>query len=323
MDKRILGRIDKQLLILNKHRPLKEVAVRKLRDQFSIEMTYNSNAIEGNKLTLKETYLVLREGITVKGKNLKDHLEAKNHEDALRYLFDLVDSKKKISITNALIRELHQLVVKDTERDMAGKYRKTNVAILGSKHKPAPGFRVQEEMDNFIDWCNRNEKKLHPIEFAAKLHHMFVHIHPFEDGNGRTGRLIMNLFLMRTGFPIAVILKSDRAKYYRALENADSGDVTSLLRLIAQAVERSLQIYISAIESSEEDEEFLPLSKIAKDTPYSAKYLNLLINKGLLAGKKDGRNWMTTVKAIKEYEKGRMRVRISKKKKLTPVKTSR
>jgi Fic family protein len=314
MDKRIFDRLDKKLLTLNKHRPLKATVVQKLRDQFSIEMTYNSNGIEGNKLTLKETYLVLREGITVKGKNLKDHLEAKNHEDALKYLFQLVDSKKKISITNALIRELHQLVIKDTERDLAGNYRRTNVAIPGSHHKPVPGFRVQEKMDEFVKWCTHNEKKLHPIEFAAKLHHMFVHIHPFEDGNGRTGRLMMNLFLMRLGFPIAVILKSDRTKYYRALESADKGDVGSLLKLIAQAVERSLDIYIATIESSGIDDEFLPLSKIAKGTPYSSKYLNLLINKGLIAGIKEGRNWLTTKKAIKEYEQTRMRDRKPKKK---------
>ncbi len=314
MDKRLLSRIDKLLTKLNDNRPLKSSVVDKLREQFLIEMTYNSNAIEGNKLSLKETYLVLREGITVKGKNLKDHLEAKNHEEALKYLFELVDSKKRISISNSLIRELHQLVVKDTENQIAGVYRKTNVAILGSTHKPVPGFRVQEEMNKFVQWVPNGMAKLHPIEFAAKLHHRFVHIHPFEDGNGRTGRLLMNLFLMRQGYPIAIILKSDRVKYYKALEKADKDDFESLIRLIAQAVERSLNVYIQAIESTSNEGEFLPLSKIATKTTYSAKYLNLLINKGLLAGKKEGRNWLTSMKDIKDYEETRLRIRKPRKK---------
>jgi Fic family protein len=314
MDERLLNRIDKLMARLNENRPLKRSVVEKLREQFLIEMTYNSNAIEGNKLSLKETYLVLREGITVKGKNLKDHLEAKNHQEALKYLFDLVDGKKRISISNSLIRELHQLVVKDTENRIAGEYRKTNVAILGSTHKPVPGFRVQEEMDKFVQWVPTGMTKLHPIEFAAKLHHRFVHIHPFEDGNGRTGRLLMNLFLMREGYPIAIILKSDRVKYYKALEKADKEDFESLIRLIAQAVERSLNVYIEAIESTGNEGEFVPLSKIESKTTYSAKYLNLLINKGLLAGKKEGRNWLTSMKAIKDYEVSRLRIRKPRKK---------
>lgn len=313
MDKRLLSRIEKLLGRLNKNRPLKRSVVEKLREQFLIEMTYNSNAIEGNKLTLKETYLVLREGITVKGKNLKDHLEAKNHEEALKYLFELVDSKKRISISNSLIREIHQLVVKDTENQIAGEYRKTNVAILGSKHRPIPGFRVQEEMDKFVQWIPKAMTKLHPIEFAARLHHRFVHIHPFEDGNGRAGRLLMNLFLMRQGYPIAIILKSERLKYYNALEKADKGDFDSLMRLMGQAIERSLNIYIQAIEATNDENEFMPLSKIAINTSYSAKYLNLLINKGLLGGQKEGRNWLTSMKEIRDYESTRLRMRKPRK----------
>ena len=316
MDIRIYNRIDKTLDTLNKHRPLKKIVIEKLRDQFSVEMTYNSNAIEGNQLTLKETYLVLREGITVKGKKLNDHLEAKNHEDALKYLFELIDSKNKVKISNSLIRELHQLVVKDTESRIAGTYRKTNVAILGSSHKPVAGFRVQEEMDQFIQWCSRSESKFHSIDFAARLHHMFVHIHPFEEGNGRTGRLLMNLFLMRKGFPIAIILKSDRAKYYKALERADKGDFSPLIRMVAHSIERGLQAYIGAVESGAgKDEELFPLAALAKETTYSAKYLNLLVNKGLIQGKKEGRNWVASKSAIMEYEKSRIRLRSSRKKK--------
>jgi Fic family protein len=315
MDKRILDRIEKEMLILKKHRPLKKSTVDKLRDQFSIEMTYNSNAIEGNQLTLKETYLVLREGITVKGKNLKDHLEAKNHEEALKYLFELVDSSKRLTFNHNLIRSLHQLIVRDTDQKIAGNYRKSNVAILGSSHKPVEGYRVQEGMDKFIKWCSKEEINLHPIIFAAELHHRFVHIHPFEDGNGRTGRLLMNLFLMRSGYPICIIKKSDRQKYYRTLQSADKEQLDPLIKLIAQSVERSLQIYISAIQDSSANTEYLSLASIAKGTKYSPKYLNLLINKGLLAARKEGRNWQTTKEAIKEYELSRLRIRVPRKKK--------
>ena len=134
LDSRILVRLDESLAELNRHRPLKQNILKKLREQFTVEMTYHSNAIEGNRLTLKETLLVLREGVTIKGKNLQEHLEAKNHEEAMHFFFEVVDSKKKITLSQSLIRQLHQLVVKDTESKTAGAYRTTDVQILGSKH---------------------------------------------------------------------------------------------------------------------------------------------------------------------------------------------
>lgn len=310
MDQRTLSRLDSALSQLNSYRPLSASVVRKLREQLAIDMTYHSNAIEGNKLTLKETYLVLREGITVKGKNLNDHLEAKNHQEAIHYLFDLVDSKKRTELTHSLIRTLHQLIVQDTEKSIAGKYRTTDVAILGSTHSPTPGYRVRTEMDQFILWVKRNERKMHPVLFAAEAHHRLVHSHPFEDGNGRTGRLLMNLLLMRSGYPMTIILKPDRKKYYQALEAADRGKLELLTRLIAQAVERSLITYLKAIRGTRSrKEELITLSELAKDTTYSAKYLNLLVNKGLLQAMKQGRNWYSSQKALQEYESGRLRKR--------------
>jgi Fic family protein len=310
MDARQLQRIESALKTLNSHRPLSPSIVNKLREQFIIDMTYHSNAIEGNQLTLKETYLVLREGITVKGKNLKDHLEAKNHEEALHFLFNLANSKKKAVINHSLIRALHQLVVKDTEKSIAGKYRTTDVAILGSSHRPVSGYRVQTEMDRLIEWMKKNERKMQPIEFASRVHHQFVHIHPFEDGNGRTGRLLMNLILMRNGYPITIILKSDRKKYYKSLEKADHGNLSSLTQLIGQAVERSLTTYLKAIQGTRSrKDEFIPLSELSKGTPYSSKYLNLLVNKGLLQASKMGRNWHSSRAALQAYENARLRKR--------------
>ena len=306
---RILTRLSESLAELNRHRPLKPAVLEKLRDQFTVEMTYHSNAIEGNRLTLKETLLVLRQGVTVKGKNLQEHLEAKNHEVAMNFLFEVVNSKKRLTLSHHLIRELHQLVVKDTEASIAGKYRTTDVQILGSKLRPPPGYQVQAKMSDYLVWLSTIEKKYHPVEYAALAHHRFVEIHPFEDGNGRTGRLLMNLLLMRKDYPIAVIQKNDRAKYYAALDEADGGNPVPIIRIVAQAVERTLGIYLSAITRSTPKTEALSLSELGKKTGVSGKYLNLLVRKGLLEAHKEGRIWYSSVKAYDKYKKALLRKR--------------
>jgi Fic family protein len=309
LDARILKRLTGSLAELNRHRPLEASILKKLREQFTVEMTYHSNAIEGNRLTLKETLLVLREGVTIKGKNLHEHLEAKNHEEAMNFLFEVVDSKKRLTLSHHLIRQLHQLVVKDTEASIAGTYRNTDVQILGSKHRPPPGYQVQEQMTKFFEWMNESKSKYHPVEFAAIAHHRFVAIHPFEDGNGRTGRLLMNFLLMRGGYPIAIIQKNDRTKYYNALDDADAGDAYAIVRMLAQAVERTLNIYLKAITKSTFQTELLLLSELAEKTEFSAKYLNLLARKGMLKAQKEGRNWYSSLAAIGAYKKSRLRKR--------------
>ena len=149
---------------------------------------------------------------------------------------------------------------------------------------------------------------MNPIEYAALAHHLFVKIHPFEDGNGRTGRLSMNLLLMRKGFPLAIILKPDRAQYYRALEKADVGNYAPIVGIVAHAVERSLLIYLKAISGAKKPEdEFVRLSELVVKTTYSAKYLNLLVRKGLLQARKEGRFWMSTQNALKNYERSKRR----------------
>lgn len=309
LDARIIKRLDESLKELNKHRPLKPSVLNKLREQLSIEMTFNSNGIEGNRLTLKETLLVLKEGIAIKGKNLKEHLEAKNHEEAMHFLFEIVDSKVKLTLSHNLIRQLHQLVVKDTEGKIAGTYRTTDVQILGSKHKPPPGYQVQTQMGQFIKWLASNSEKHHPVIFSALAHHRFVAIHPFEDGNGRTGRLLMNLLLMRKGYPIAIILKNDRAKYYHALDEADKDNPIAIERMVAQAVERTLAIYLKAVTQSSAKNEAILLSELANKTPFSAKYLNLLARTGAIKAHKIGRNWFSSIEAIEQYKKTRLRKR--------------
>ena len=303
-------RVESKLTELNHLRPLPPSAVRKLRQQFEIEMTYNSNGIEGNSLTLKETYLVISEGITVKNKPLKDHLEAKDHYEALEFVMGLVEHKKPQTISASLIRTLHQIVVRDTEKEWAGRYRNSNVFITGAGHKPPEAILVPEKIEGLIRWFKEHQTRLHPIELAALIHHKFVHIHPFFDGNGRVGRLLMNVIIMREGYPLAVILKNDRKKYYDCLAKSDREDYSPLVRFVAQSVERSLDIYLKVLRpSTKKSERFLSLYEISTKTPYSAKYLNLLVRQGKLEAHKEGRNWLTSLEAVERYIRSRKRKR--------------
>lgn len=305
-----LKRLEEKRKRLAALRPLPPIAVHKLKEHFEIEMTYNSNAIEGNSLTLRETFLVLNEGITIKGKPLKDHLEAKNHKEALDFLCDLIDHEKKITFSEHLIKNLHQLVTQTIEKNWAGRYRNAPVRITGTPHQPPDALDVPALMADLVRWVGDEQEKMHVVELAAILQHKFVHIHPFFDGNGRTGRLLMNVLLLHKGYPLAIILKNDRKRYYRVLQEADKKNYKPLVEFVAKAVERSLDIYLSALTpSSKNKEKYITLSKAAKKSNYSAKYLNLLVNKNLLEAHKEGRNWVTTKQAIQRYKAGRQRKR--------------
>ncbi len=307
LEERVQKRLDAKLQRLKALRPLNAAQVAKLRKQFEIEMTYNSNAIEGNSLTLRETFLVLEEGITIKGKPLKDHLEVKDHKEALDFLYDLV-SGHNITLSEHLVRQFHQLVTRETEQEWAGKYRNGSVMIMGASHAPPDAIDVPRQMNQLIEWYRKNQQKLHPVELAALLHHKFVAIHPFFDGNGRTGRLIMNILLMRTGYPLAIILKNDRKKYYRVLQSADRGNSSALTLFIAQSVERSLDIYLRAFDAKN-TEKWITLSQASSGTSYTSKYLNLLARTGRIGAHKRGRVWYTTKKAVENYRKERLRNR--------------
>jgi len=310
IDEQLADNIDSKLKALNNLRPLPSSAVKKIQEQFQIEMAYNSNAIEGNSLTLKETSLVINEGITIKGKPLKDHLEAKNHKEALEYLYVLVSDKKRHTISERLICTIHQLVVQETDKEWAGRYRNSNVYIAGTSHVPPDAVNVLGEVQKLMKWFGNERKKLHPIELASLFHHKLVHIHPFFDGNGRTARLMMNVLLMQEGYPLVIILKNDRKRYYKVLELADGGKCEELTRFIAAAVMRSLEIYLKTLTPvTKKRERFIPLSEAYKNTSYTAKYLNLLLRQGKLEGHKEGRNWLTTKEAIQRYIHNRQRKR--------------
>jgi len=268
-----------------------------------VEMTYNSNAIEGNTLSLNETYWVFQEGITIKGKSLKEHLEVKDHKKALERLYQLVESPVALDFTENLIKDLHHAVVELSEEMDDQDYRKTDVFIAGSEHKPLKPADIAKALRDLTAWARDQQKDLHMIELAALFHHRFVHIHPFLDGNGRTARLLMNVLLMRAGFPLVIILKNDRQKYYRALRAADNGRYKAIIQFIAQAAIRSLNIYLDALVSSREKPAFILLSDATRFCSYSQEYLSKLAKEGRLDAHKQNRNWVTTEEAIKDYVK--------------------
>jgi len=301
--------LDEKLKTLKSLRPIAPSVLRKIREQFEIEMTYNSNAIEGNSLTLKETFWVINEGMTIKDKPLKDHLEAKNHQEALGFLYELVD-EKNFTMSEYLVKQIHQLVVQDSQRDIAGKYRDGDVIISGSKHKPPNFLDVPHLMKELMEWLRAEKKKLHPVEFAALFHYKFVNIHPFWDGNGRTGRILMNVFILQKGYPLAIILKADRKRYYRVLSEADEGKYNNYCEFIAQAVLRSLTIYLQILKpTTKKEQQNNSLKALSIGSPYSANYLRKLATQGKLEAHKEGRNWVTTKEAVQHYIKNRQRKR--------------
>ncbi len=293
-----------KLDILNKHRPINKTILKKIRENFQLDMTYNSNAIEGNTLTKKETFWIISEGLTIKGKPLKEHLEAKNHHEALEFLYELIDRDKKNTISGNLIKQIHSLVVKESDSQIAGIYRSGDVLISGSGHTPPSGFEIQAEMDKMIRWLKREKDNLHIVELSAMLHHKLVAIHPFWDGNGRTSRIIMNILLMNAGYPMAIILKNDRKRYYRVLSEADKGNYKNLCEFLAQSVVKSLNIYLATLKPSNKDEDkLLPLVELSKYCNYSPAYLKKLALNNKIEAVKKGRNWHASKSAVSAYVK--------------------
>ena len=236
-----LTKLDALKAKLDEYRPLDLQVVNNLHENLVLQWTYHSNAIEGNTLTLKETKVAL-EGITIGGKTLREHFEAINHRDAILFVDELVSQQQPLD--ERAIKSLHQLVLKNIDADNAGRYRDINVLISGATHKPSQAIQVPEQMQAFIHWYTTEAHALHPVERAARIHGEFVKIHPFVDGNGRTSRLLMNLELMKTGFPATVIEVEQRLDYYQALDKAHcSDDYTDFIALVAQCVEKSFAPY--------------------------------------------------------------------------------
>ena len=213
-------RILAKKLRLEQHRPLSEGIVEKLRDNMEIAYTYNTNAIEGNTLSLGETRMIIREGLTVRGKSLIEHLEAKNHPQAITYIENIINNQ----LEEPNIREIHNILFSGLCEN-PGNYRNTQVYIEGTDYCPPPAFEVPRLVEELVDWLNGNPEELRPIELAAVFHHKLVAIHPFDDGNGRVGRLLMNLLLIQKGYPLTVIKTVDKQKYYDCLHKADADNL--------------------------------------------------------------------------------------------------
>jgi Fic family protein len=234
-------KLDRLKQKLDSYRPLPSEVVLRLQEDIVLRWTYNSNAIEGNTLTLKETRVVL-EGITIGGKSLKEHIEAINHREAIYFVEELV--KKKENLSEWQIKSIHQLILKNIDDYNAGTYRKTNVIIAGAEHVSPDALHIDSEMQNFIKWYQKEAQSLHPIERAAKVHADFVKIHPFTDGNGRTSRLLMNFELMKAGFPPAILPVEKRLEYYEALDTAHTtNNYKTFFALIVSIVEAAFKPY--------------------------------------------------------------------------------
>lgn len=244
LDDNYFDEVDSLKNELDSKRPIPKETLKSLRESINLEWTYNSNGIEGNTLTLRETQVVL-EGITVGGKSIKEHLEAINHEKAILFLDDLVKDNEPISEWN--IKNIHQLILKDIDNENAGRYRKENVTIKGATHIPPDYLKVPELMEKLILTYN-TWNEYHPIIQAALLHGELVKIHPFVDGNGRTSRLLMNLVLMNNGYNPVIIKKESRLKYYEALDKAHTtGDYTDFVKLVNKLEIEMLKKYLELL----------------------------------------------------------------------------
>ena len=293
IERRLLARLTDKKTQLDGLRPLPATALQRLREQISIEMIYHSNAIEGSTLTLQETRLILETGLTMGGKSLREHFEVINHQEALTYVEHLAGGSE--AITPYHVRQIHNLVLTRIDAENAGQYRSLPVRIAGASHQPPDAWEVSHQMVEWGDWLQGPAMALHPVERAALAHHRLVALHLFIDGNGRTARLVMNLLLLRDGYPPTIILRTNRQQYYRVLAQADRDRPAPLVNFVGRAVERSLTLYREACTSTrvprEPDGEWISLGEAATGTPYSQEYLSLLARLGRLEAVKRGRNW--------------------------------
>lgn len=305
--KQLLDRLDAEKVRLDTYRPIPAYKIKSIKDSLTMEWTYNSNSIEGNTLSLIETVVVVKDGLTIAGKSLREHFEAVNHNEAIGFVEELVQQGYVLKKRDIL--EVHALVLDKIDKEIAGVYRTGQVRIQGANFTPPDALVVRELMEELIEWYNMEGQSLHPIVRASVFHHRFVWIHPFFDGNGRTARLIFNLLLMSEGFPPAIILKVDRKKYYASLNASNKGDYDKLFLLVAQAAERSLSIYLNSLGSSSNG--FKPINDIVSEpnAPYGQEYVSLLARRGKITAYKEGRVWYTSKQAIEEYQDKRERKR--------------
>ncbi|MDP3058406.1 MAG: Fic family protein [bacterium] len=231
---------------IDRHRPFSKRLVDSLHEKLIVEWTYNSNAIEGNTLTLSETKVVL-EGITIGGKSVVEHLEVINHREAILFIEDLISNNEPLTEWN--IKCIHALILKEVDNQNAGRYRIENVVISGAEHIPPKHYEINDLMQRLVSEYRDEWQTYHPVIRATLLHGEFVKIHPFIDGNGRTSRLLLNFELMKQGYPPIIIKKENRAKYYEVLDYAHTTmDYSRFLKFISDLVVESEELWLSLLD---------------------------------------------------------------------------
>jgi len=296
--RQLAERINLKRAQLDQHRPLSLDVLRYLHDDLRVVLTYHSNAIEGNTLNLRETRLVIEEGLTIGGHTLREHLETANHAQAFDYLEQLAQGNAPLDATAVL--SLHRLVMKELVAQ-AGQLRSLAVQIRGSNWTPPPARQVPQLLNEWLTWLAGAGLAYPAIERAAIAHVQFEAIHPFMDGNGRTGRLLLNLMLLSEGYPPAVLLRQWRGDYLAALEAAQvHGKYRAIINLVGRAVEEGLEIYLGAVDEAAEP--LLPLTELAAEFGYDLNYLGRLAREGRLAATKRAGRWYARRRAIADYK---------------------
>jgi len=233
-------------------RPLAGNLWETIQEKLRLEWTYNSNAIEGNTLTESETFFFLREGITAEGKPFKDFMETKNHHDAISFLLEVTQGKRPIS--ESLLKEINALLMRGIDHTTTGQYKKhpnfTLQADLRTVHRYVEPLQVPGEMEQLCEWINQNIESQHPVITSAIAHYNFVRIHPFDDGNGRGARILMNLILMKKAFPPAIIRNTDRRIYIETLNTADQGNLTPFVEFVTESLLETQTIMVDELKKS-------------------------------------------------------------------------
>ncbi len=283
---------------LDKHRPLPPELVKNLEDWFKVELTYSSNAIEGNTLSRIETAEVIERGVTtvISGKPLKDLLEAKNHAQSLEFIKELARARKRRQFISEMdIKAIHKIILTGIDDNSAGKYRRTEVFVRGSNAEFPLPKAVPYAMQEFTQWL-QGQQETHPVRVAADAHFKFVSIHPFIDGNGRTARLLMNLILYLHDYPMAVIRNEDRAQYLATFDEArNKKNMRPFYDIVENAVEYSLDVYIRAAKGEQPalfpitqgsktvtSGKLLKIGELAKETTETIHTLHFWTREGLL-----------------------------------------
>lgn len=298
MDTRLAERLTDKKARLDQLRPLPPAIITRLADDMRVLLTYHSNAIEGNMLSLYETKLVIEEGVTVRGQPLRYYLEARNHADALDQVQALADAHTLLSTDT--VRMLHRIMM-DTVLDDAGEWRKGYVHIRGASFTPPHPRELPMLMEEWVAWT-QHAGQSHPALLRAIIAHVvFEAIHPFADGNGRVGRLLLNLMLMQAGYPPALLPQEWRIGYLHGLHHAQtSANYTPIINLLGRAVEQALDRYLESIAAA--DAAPVLLREAAARTGERAEHLAWLIRQGRLPGVKQGRSWYVHIEAVTRYQ---------------------